>query len=258
MPRSKTMMQATRDQMKQTWEGLAVEAPMYWIASNQQNWTPDEFYGSDRWFDGGSLTEFLSGLGIDVRGKRVLDLGCGMGRISTHLARYGAEVYGTDISEEMIRLARQNLSHVPGLHFDVGDGISLVQYPDGFFDGVWSYITLRHIPSHEVVVGYLREIGRTLAPGGWILLEVGHFAGWQFFITSSLTLRLGLKRSNLLGKIGIPARPTFEFMRYNAFAGVRVPRRTMLEGLRASGLVADRIFTYDRFDHMFYAGHKVP
>jgi SAM-dependent methyltransferase len=245
-----------REQMKRKWESLAAEAPMYWVASGRTDWSLAEFYSEDSWFGGETLLEFLDRLGIDVRGKTVLDLGCGMGRISVHFARYGAEVYGTDISEEMIRLARTNLARTPRLHFDVGDGATLAHYRSGFFDVVWSYITFRHIPSRDVILGYIREIARALVPGGRFIIEVGNFRGGQWFLKDDLALRIGLKRTGRLARIGMRVRPTGGLVRYNAFAGARVPKRVILERLRDSGLSADHVFSYDPYDHMFYEGHK--
>ena len=247
---------SSRIQMKEKWENLARQAPMYWIASGRTDWNTEEFYSGDAWYDGQTLHEFLGSLGIDLAGKRVLDLGCGMGRISLQFARYGAEVYGTDISEEMIRLARLNLVHVPRLHFRVGDGVSLESYPDGFFDVAWSYITFRHIPSLRVIEGYVREIGRVLAPGGRFILEAGNLRGWQAFVSENRAIRLGLASPGRLSRLGIRAIPTVGLVRYDAFAGVKVTRRKMLDALQAGGLVTDRTFSYNPTDHMFYAGHK--
>ena len=93
-------------------------------------------------------------------------------------------------------------------------------YASESFDLVWSYIIFRHIPSLRVILGYLREIDRVLVQGGRFIVEVGHFVGWQHFLGESNALRFGLKRSSLLGKIGLP--------------GHGYPRRVPLSGSSAT------------------------
>jgi SAM-dependent methyltransferase len=245
-----------RRQMMEEWEQHAFDDPMYWIASGRTDWTLEEFYEDDSWYYGKTLLEFLTELGIELRGRKVLDLGCGMGRVSVQLARYGAEVFGTDISQEMIRLAQANLAHVPDLHFQVGDGTTLARYHDEFFDVVWSYITFRHIPSLKVILEYLDEIGRVLVPGGKFVIEVGNFRGWQWFVTDSKALRIGLKKTARLRKLGVRVRPVIGLIQYDAFYGVRVPKRLMLQALQSGGLSVDNTLTYDPYDHILYVGHR--
>jgi len=57
--------------------------------------------------------EVLQSLANDWQGKKVLEIGCGTGRITEMLARWGARVTATDISTEMLDLARARLKDVP-------------------------------------------------------------------------------------------------------------------------------------------------
>jgi ubiquinone/menaquinone biosynthesis C-methylase UbiE len=248
--------EGAKKQMLDEWEKLASEDPMYWIASKKENWTLEEFYKDDNWYEKKTLLEFLTELGIKLQGKKVLDLGCGMGRIGIQFAKYGAVVFGIDISPEMIHIAQVNLAGIPNMHFQVGDGITLAQYQDRFFDFAWSYITFRHFPSRSVVQGYIKEISRVLKDGGQFLIEGGNFHGWQCFLADDIALRIGLKQTTRLKKIGLQVRPTMGITRYNAFQGVRVPKQTMIEYFQKNKLIVDKIFTYNSYDHMFYMGHK--
>lgn len=95
-------------------------------------------------------------------GARVLDLGCGTGRpTAAQLVRAGCAVTGVDISEEMLRLAREN---VPGATFLHSDILS-VDLPEGSFDGVTCFFVLLMMRRADIDK-MLRRIHDLLVPGG--------------------------------------------------------------------------------------------
>jgi len=79
---------------------------------------------------------------------------------------------GVDISDEMVALARRTLAAVPHAHVQVNSGSDLSLFPDGYFDFVYSWIVFQHIPSKDVVLGYLREAQRVLKPGGILACQL--------------------------------------------------------------------------------------
>ncbi len=100
------------------------------------------------------------------RAWRALEIGCGPGRLMKPLSRHFGEIHGVDVSDEMIRLARERLADIPHAHFHATDGASLAQFADDSFEFVYSYAVFQHIPSRDVVLEYMREIRRVLKPGG--------------------------------------------------------------------------------------------
>jgi SAM-dependent methyltransferase len=104
--------------------------------------------------------------------RRALEIGCGPGRLMLPLSRHFDEIYGVDISDEMIRLARERLEPVPNAHVLVNSGGDLASFEDNYFSFVYSYIVFQHIPSREIVLNYLREIQRVLVPGGITRFQV--------------------------------------------------------------------------------------
>jgi SAM-dependent methyltransferase len=101
------------------------------------------------------------------RGKRVLDVGCGNGYVLAQYARYGAEVFGIDLTETAVELSRRRFE-LGGLKgkFSLTDGDS-IPYPDASFDIVCSMGVLHHIADPRPMI---REIMRVLRPGGQIIL----------------------------------------------------------------------------------------
>jgi ubiquinone/menaquinone biosynthesis C-methylase UbiE len=101
----------------------------------------------------------------------VLDVGCGTGRVMEHLAPWCREVYGVDISEQMVRGGRERLGHLANVHFHHGNGYDLAGFEDGSFDVVSSIVALQHMP-RTVAYNYLLESHRVLREGGVLWLYV--------------------------------------------------------------------------------------
>lgn len=94
---------------------------------------------------------------------RVLDLGCGTGRVTHRLSEMGYDVIGVDPSDSMIDVAT---SIHPQIDFVVGDGTDLHFQDDAFDYVLFSYYGLDYIYPEEQRIRALREIYRVLKPGG--------------------------------------------------------------------------------------------
>jgi ubiquinone/menaquinone biosynthesis C-methylase UbiE len=108
------------------------------------------------------LYEHVSG-GLELRGKRVLEVSCGHGGGASYFARtHGpAEYVGLDLNPEAIRHCQ--VRHVaPGLRFLVGDAQRL-PFPDGSFDVVINVEASHCYPDFR---GFVDEVARVLKPGG--------------------------------------------------------------------------------------------
>ena len=122
-------------------------------------------------------------LGLLPKHGRLLDVGCGSGRITEYLQeRAGCDAVGVDLSPEAVSLARERTKGRPGLRFDVGD-MTRLPYADGSFDAV----TL--IDTHyfaEDTAALLDEMLRVTAPGGKVFVFSDEGRGTQGLDDSGL------------------------------------------------------------------------
>ena len=101
---------------------------------------------------------------------RALEIGCGVGRYTTALARRFERVDGVDVSATMIALASR-LGTPANAHLRVGSGRDLAGLPDAAFDLAFSHLVFQHIADRSAIASYLRELARTLRPGGVAALQ---------------------------------------------------------------------------------------
>jgi len=105
----------------------------------------------------------------DVRGKRVLDAGCGHGPISLELSQRGAQVSAFDLSPSMIALARKRLGGQANLR--VADLSEPLPYANDDFDLIVCSLALHYV---EDWAPTLAEMRRVLRPGGRLIVSIIH------------------------------------------------------------------------------------
>ena len=123
--------------------------------------------------------------------SKILDLGCGHGRLTELFTNTGVEYHGFDYSEELIRIAKSN--H-PLSSFRVGDARHL-PYVDNYFDSIWAIALLHHL-SPSATLKTLKEAYRTLCINGKIIITV-----WQPH-SSWIKKKYHLDRRSFLKKWG--------------------------------------------------------
>ncbi len=95
---------------------------------------------------------------------RVLEIGCGMGRLFEGLSLRFAEVWGIDISESMIEQGRAQCP--VEARWILGDGVTLKGVESESIDHALSYEVFGHVPRPSIIRTYFTEIRRVLRPGG--------------------------------------------------------------------------------------------
>ena len=105
-----------------------------------------------------------------VKGKRILDLGCGYGWHCRYAVQQGAvEVLGIDISQKMLNQA-EKLTHEEGITYRLC-GIEEYEYPAGRWDFVVSNLALHYVADIQWV---FQQVARTLTPKGVFLFNIEH------------------------------------------------------------------------------------
>ena len=147
-------------------------ASVYIAYDGRKKWDRDEFFLSGVEDVEEPASGFFKEMDFDPAGKRMLDIGCGIGRLTLAFAHKFGEAYGVDFSSNMINLAREIHKDKPKLSFDANNGSDLSIYQDNFFDFCYSYIVFHHIAKFEVIASYIREIDRVLKPGGLFMFQI--------------------------------------------------------------------------------------
>ena len=108
----------------------------------------------------------------NVRGKRMLDIGCGEGFFCRFFARAGNKVTGVDISDRLIEKAVETERSEPlGVEYVAADAAHLPMLRSESFDIVYSHKALMDMPNYEGVVA---EVSRVLKPSGKFAVIIEH------------------------------------------------------------------------------------
>lgn len=157
-----------------TWEDLARSDPLWAVLSEPdkraRQWNADAFFET-----GEELVEKILSraetAGARVKYGLAVDFGCGVGRLSRALARRFDKVIGIDVSETMVRIARELNKEHAGLSFLLNQRDDLRSLPDAFADFVCSHITLQHLRP-AIAECYIRDLFRIARPGGYVYFQL--------------------------------------------------------------------------------------
>ena len=141
---------------------------------------------------------------LSVRGdETVLDAGCGTGKLTRELLQLlsSGHVVGLDVSQNMLRVARENLGKDFGerVEFVAADLLALPF--DQEFDGIFSTAAFHWVPDHDRL---FRGLFLALKPGGWLLAQCGGAGNLDRLLTRVASLARSLPFSRYLGDFKNP------------------------------------------------------
>jgi len=120
-------------------------------------------------------------------GDRILDVGCGNGRLLNAFAEKKIDYLGVDASQRLIKLAQENF---PERKFTMCDILDLGDLPDYGFNQVYSIAVLHHLPGRDLRVAALRQLKNKTKDDGLIIISVWNMWRdeekrkriWKFFL----------------------------------------------------------------------------
>ena len=225
---------------RREWEELARLDPLFAILTEKKKqfgkWDREEFFETGRT----EIDSLMRSCGFKSGDNgRALDFGCGVGRLSVALRSYFGEVYGVDISEEMVGLAKQ---FAPSCTFVVNESHDLKVFRDDFFDFIYSNIVLQHQPTKEAARCYIREFVRLMKPGGMAVFQIPY----------KLTLRYAVQPKrrlySFLRSFGVSADFIYSRLRLNPIRTISLSPQDVTATVSARGGRILRSYP-DNFNH---------
>ena len=159
--------------MRRFWDRRARENPWFFINNTLDYNDPD----LDRFWASGErdLDLILGQQGIALElSDHVVEIGCGVGRMTRAIARRVSWVSAIDVAPTMLAMAKAENRELSNVEWILGDGTSLTGVPDASADACISFVVMRHIPDPQVTLGYVREMGRVLKSGGWSVFQISN------------------------------------------------------------------------------------
>src|SRR3954451_2092969 len=153
------------------WDQKARENALFFVDDRVDRTSPDV----QAFWRGGeeALGYMLDATGLTIGpDEEVVDIGCGVGRMTRALSGRVRRVYGVDVSSEMLARAKQSNPDLTNVEWVHGDGQTLGVLGDASVDGCFSHVVFQHLPDPEMTLSYVRDMGRVLRPGGWALFQV--------------------------------------------------------------------------------------
>jgi SAM-dependent methyltransferase len=220
------------DHQAQDWNELAQLDPHWAILTSPGKrfgrWDTDEFFATGT-AEAEAFMRRAAELGVPNARGRALDFGCGLGRMTRALAQHFDECVGLDISEEMVRGARDANADVEGLSFVVNRADDLSRFPDASFDLVYSMIVLQHVPDRGAIESYVREFCRVLRPGGLAVFSLPSHIPAIYRLQWRRRLYLGLRR------LGLSAELLYRRLYLMPIAMSSMPERDMVRLVESGG-----------------------
>lgn len=185
------------DKIEKKWEYFGETNPYFAVSTfdkfkseNLSDAALTEFFESGEEYVERIWQEIENNFQSEFKPRRALDFGCGVGRITLPLARRCETVTGIDISENMLKEARQNSAKFSLNNVNFVKGDNDLTRISGEFDLIHSFIVFQHIKP-KIGEAIFKEFVRMLSNGG---IGVLHFTYFDNQMTPAQKIRFQIYR----------------------------------------------------------------
>jgi SAM-dependent methyltransferase len=232
------------------WNALAELDPLWTVLSEPEKkfgkWNAEEFFSTGE-PEAKRVLDLCKANAVDITFGKMLDFGCGVGRMTRAFSAYFKSCVGLDVSEKMVGLAKKYNSGLPRCEFMASEAARL-PLPDRTFDFVFTVLVLQHLPTKRAILNYIAEFVRIAKEGGVI--------AFQLPIAVSLLHRVQPRRRiwTMLAALGVP----HAWLHKQGLAPIQISgisRREVETFLRSQGAqvkVVDRFEPGDEPFHGYY------
>jgi SAM-dependent methyltransferase len=225
--------------MRRDWDQRAKKDAYFYIASWRKDWDETSFFRSGEDDYQKLVAPLLERFGFSPEGKTMLELGCGVGRMTRCFAQKFSRVTGFDVSEEMLERARELNSATQNITWIQGNGADLSNIASGSVDFVFSYLVLQHLPAESLVHDYIREIVRVLGDGGICLFQFNgtteKYMNWKGRLAWGVIDSLWAMRLSGASRFAAKMLGMDPEMAGNSWHGVGVSGENVAQTIRGSG-----------------------
>jgi SAM-dependent methyltransferase len=209
------------------WEELATLDPLWAILSDPQKqrgkWQLEDFFRTGE-EEIARLMQDCETLKLPRKRQRVIDFGCGIGRLTRALSRYFSECHGVDISQSMVETARRL---TPVCQFR--QGASLESFAAGSTDFIYSTLVLQHQPDQASARRIIQDMMRVLAAGGLLVFQIPVSMPWRN------RLQLRRRAYRVLRGVGLPHTFLYQRLNLNPIRMIALPRTEIEDMIRREG-----------------------
>jgi len=103
----------------------------------------------------------------NLKGKEILDIGCGPGRDAKYFSENGLDVTGIDLTSKFVKMASKNVPNAKFIQMDMRK----IDFPENTFDGIWACASFYHIPKKDAK-NTLLGFRKVLRPAGLMFISI--------------------------------------------------------------------------------------
>lgn len=233
------MTSGVTKKMRRDWDARARKNAFHYIASWRKKWELEAFLASGEDDVERLVVPVLARCGLPASGKRMLELGCGAGRMTHGFARRFEQVYAFDLSLEMLLRARQIHSGETNILWLLSNGADLACVASDSMEFVFSYLVLQHLPEEALTLQYIREMMRVLRPGcGFQFQFNGGFAptmNWRGRLSWGIVDALWSAHLGMFSRRAASAFGLDPAAAGKSWRGASIAAATIADCVRASG-----------------------